>query len=544
MRKILVTSALPYANGPIHLGHILEMVQTDIWVRFQKLMGHECIYISADDAHGTPIMVYAEKQGISPEDLIAQVRREHQQDCKDFGIQFDYYGTTHSEKNRQWVETLYQHLKNQGHLVIKPIEQFYDPIKNIFLPDRFIKGECPICHASSQYGDSCEECGSAYASTRLVNPVSILSDHAPILKSTEHIFFKLSDFAPFLKEWMGKDLQLEVVHKLQEWFKEGLRDWDITRDAPYFGFGIPDRPSQYFYVWLDAPMGYLSSFQDLCDQTKQFRVEDFWGSESQAELYHFIGKDITYFHALFWPALLKAFGLRTPTNIFVHGFVTVNGEKMSKSKGTFIRARDYLDHLNPEYLRYYFASKLTSKVTEVDFNVKDFCQKVNADLVGKVVNIASRSSHFIHQYFEGRLCGALFEPQRFEAMLAKGEDIARGYERREYQKAIRIIMQAADEVNQWIDQEKPWKLVKDKEQLERVHGICSLSIELFRLITFYLKPVLPAFVSEVETFLNAHINRWEDRKAPLGEHLIHPFKPLLSRVPQESADALKEGFRI
>lgn len=534
MRKILVTSALPYANGPIHLGHMLEMVQTDIWVRFQKLMGHECLYVCADDAHGTPIMVYAEKQGITPEALIEKIHQEHKKDLADFSIEFDSYYTTHSPENKQLAEEIYSRLEKKGHLSVKTIEQFYDPVKNMFLPDRYVKGECPVCGTAEQYGDSCEACGATYASHLLKNPVSALSGVKPVFKTTEHVFFNLSRFEGFLKEWINQGhLQEEIVNKLQEWFKEGLQDWDITRDSPYFGFQIPGRPHQYFYVWLDAPIGYMASFKKL-----GLDFEEFWQEGSKTELYHFIGKDIVYFHALFWPAVLKGAGFRTPTNIYVHGFVTVNGQKMSKSKGTFIRARDYLDRLKPDYLRYYFAGKLTSKVTEVDFNIEDFCQRVNSDLVGKVVNIASRTAGFLHKHFEGKLSATLLQPQLFEEFVTAGDEIRDAYNSREYSKAIRKIMQLADQTNQWIDHEKPWQLVKDSSQLQRVQDVCSLGIELFRLISFYLKPVLPTFVADAEAFLNSTVKHWDDRKKPLLGHTIQPFKPLLQRIDQKEVEVL------
>lgn len=528
-RKILITSALPYANGPIHLGHLLEYIQTDIWSRFQKARGHECYYVCADDAHGTPIMLKAQQLGLTPEQMIAQTAIEHQADFKDFLIGFDNYHSTHSEENREFASEIYQKLDAGGYIKRRSISQLFDPEKQMFLPDRFVKGDCPKCGALDQNGDSCDVCGATYSPTELKNPKSVVSGATPVLKDSEHYFFDLPAFEEMLQQWTrGGALQSEMSNKLQEWFKDGLQQWDISRDAPYFGFEIPGAPGKYFYVWLDAPIGYLASFKNYCDKTG-VDFSAFWRKESTAEVYHFIGKDIIYFHSLFWPAMLDGAGYRKPTSVFAHGFVTVNGAKMSKSKGTFIKARTYLEQLNPEYLRYYFASKLTSGIVDLDLNLEDFSQKVNADLVGKVVNIASRCASFIAKKFDGKLSAELVEPELYAEFINQGEVIAAAFEEREYARAIRDIMALADKANQYIDAKAPWVLAKDETKQQETHDVCSMGINLFRVLMHYLKPVLPAMAAEVETFLQVEL-RWDSYSAPLVNHHINSFKPLMQRV--------------
>ncbi|HYQ92326.1 MAG TPA: methionine--tRNA ligase, partial [Candidatus Competibacteraceae bacterium] len=529
-RKILVTSALPYANGPIHLGHMVEYIQTDIWVRFQKLRGHQCIYVCADDAHGTPIMLRAQQDGISPEQLIERIGAEHRADFADFLVQFDNYYSTHSPENRHFAELIYHRLNEGGHIAQRIITQAYDPIKQLFLPDRFIKGECPRCGAADQYGDSCEVCGATYSPTDLKNPRSMLSGTVPIEKESLHYFFKLGDFEDMLKSWVrGGHVQEQMANKLEEWFKAGLAEWDISRDAPYWGFEIPDAPGKYFYVWLDAPIGYMASFKNYCARTG-LDFDEFWRYDSGAELYHFIGKDIAYFHTLFWPAMLDGAGFRKPSAVFCHGFLTVNGQKMSKSRGTYIKARTYLEHLRPEYLRYYFATKLNDRIDDLDLNLEDFQQRVNSDLVGKLVNIASRSAGFISRRFAGRLAASLAEPELYQDFVTAGEAIAQAYERREFSRAMREIMALADRANQYIDERKPWILAKQPGQDEQVQAVCSMGLNLFRLLLIYLKPVLPQVAAQVEAFLQIPPLRWDDLQQPLLDHVIAPFKPLLQRV--------------
>ena len=528
-RKILITSALPYANGPIHLGHLLEYIQTDIWSRFQKARGHECYYVCADDAHGTPIMLKAQQLGLTPEQMIAQTAVEHQADFKEFLIGFDNYHSTHSEENRAFASEIYQKLDAGGYIKRRSISQLFDPEKQMFLPDRFVKGDCPKCGALDQNGDSCDVCGATYSPTELKNPKSVVSGATPVLRDSEHYFFDLPAFEDMLQQWTrGGALQSEMSNKLQEWFKDGLQQWDISRDAPYFGFEIPGAPGKYFYVWLDAPIGYLASFKNYCDKTG-VDFSAFWKKDSSAEIYHFIGKDIIYFHSLFWPAMLDGAGYRKPTSVFAHGFVTVNGAKMSKSRGTFIKARTYLEQLNPEYLRYYFASKLTSGIVDLDLNLEDFAQKVNADLVGKVVNIASRCASFIAKKFDGQLSANLVEPELYAEFIAQGENIASSFEEREYARAIRDIMALADKANQYIDAKAPWVLAKDESKQQETHDVCSMGINLFRVLMHYLKPVLPAMAREVEAFLQVEL-RWDSYQTPLLSHHINAFKPLMQRV--------------
>jgi len=542
-RTLLVTSALPYANGPIHMGHLVEYIQTDIWVRFQKLRGHDCLYVCADDAHGTPIMLRARQEGITPEELIERIGREHRADFHDFHIAFDNYHSTHSPENQALAEQIYRRHLAAGHIATRTISQAYDEQQQMFLPDRFIKGECPRCGAPGQYGDSCEACGATYAPTELKNPVSVVSGTTPVERESLHYFFKLADFEPLLREWTrAGHVQAEVTNKLNEWFEQGLREWDISRDAPYFGFRIPDAGDKYFYVWLDAPIGYMASFRNLCERSG-LDFDAYWGKDSTAELYHFIGKDIIYFHALFWPAMLAGAGLRTPTAVFAHGFLTINGQKMSKSRGTFIKARSYLDHLNPEYLRYYFAAKLGSGVDDLDLNLADFIQRINSDLVGKVVNIASRCAGFINKRFDGMLAARCSEPELYAEFVQAGEDIARDYEAREFSQAIRRIMALADRANQYIDQHKPWALARQPGQEQAVQDVCSTGLNLFRVLATYLAPVLPAMAAQVESFLNIPPMTWQAIGAPLAGHAIKPFIPLLTRVEQDKVDAMLEDSK-
>ncbi|MGZ8251190.1 MAG: methionine--tRNA ligase [Methylophilaceae bacterium] len=548
-RKILVTSALPYANGSIHLGHLVEYIQTDIWVRFQKMQGHTVHYVCADDTHGTPIMLRAEKEGITPEALIERVHAEHSADFAEFLVEFDNYYSTNSEENRELASSIYKALRANDKIATKTIEQFYDPVKNMFLPDRFIKGECPKCHAKDQYGDSCEVCGATYNPTELINPYSAVSGAVPVRKETEHYFFKLSECAQFLKEWTRSGtLQAEAANKMNEWLGDDsenkLSDWDISRDAPYFGFEIPDAPGKYFYVWLDAPIGYMASFKNLCEKSG-LDFDEYWKKDSTAELYHFIGKDILYFHALFWPATLEYSGHRTPTNVFAHGFLTVNGEKMSKSRGTFITARSYLEHVkNPEYLRYYYAAKLNGSMEDIDLNLEDFVARVNSDLVGKYINIASRTAGFINKRFGGKLSykteGDILQSGAFISATVK-----EAYELRDYAKALREIMGFADLVNQYIAEKKPWDLAKDESNNEELHAVCSDAIRLFKDLTVLLKPVLPNIVKEVEKFLAVPPLQWKDIETdsdllPTG-HVITAYEHLITRLDPKLIEAMTEA---
>ncbi len=542
-RKILITSALPYANGSIHLGHMVEYIQTDIWSRFQKLQGHECYYVCADDAHGTPIMLRARGEGIEPEDLIARVWKEHTEDFAGFGIDFDNYHSTHSDENKACASLIYERNRDAGHIARRTISQAYDPEANMFLPDRFIKGTCPKCGAEDQYGDNCEACGATYSPTELKNPVSAVSGATPIEKDSEHLFFKLADFEKTLKDWhQAGHVQAEMANKLDEWFEAGLADWDISRDAPYFGFEIPDAPNKYFYVWLDAPIGYMASFRNLCDK-KGIDFDSFWKADSDAELYHFIGKDIIYFHALFWPAMLQGAGFRMPTSVFAHGFLTVDGAKMSKSRGTFVKARTYLKHLNPEYLRYYFAAKLSSKIDDLDLNLEDFAQRVNADLVGKVVNIASRNAGFIKKRFDNKLSATCSEPELYQSFVDAGDQIAAHYENRDYGRAIREIMALADKANQYIDDKAPWVIAKEEGKDQELHDISSVGINLFRVLMGYLKPVLPLMAADAEAFLNIEPMTWNSQAKPLCDHSVNKFKPLMTRVEREKIDAMIEDSK-
>ncbi|ARC02226.1 TPA: methionine--tRNA ligase [Neisseria gonorrhoeae] len=551
-RKILVTSALPYANGSIHLGHMVEHIQTDVWVRFQKLRGHECYYCCADDTHGTPVMLAAQKQGIAPEDMIAKVRKEHLADFTGFFIGYDNYYSTHSTENKQFSQDIYRALKANGKIESRVIEQLFDPEKQMFLPDRFVKGECPKCHAQDQYGDNCEVCGTTYSPTELINPYSAVSGAKPELRESEHFFFKLGECADFLKAWTsgnnphdGKPhLQPEALNKMKEWLGEGgettLSDWDISRDAPYFGFEIPDAPGKYFYVWLDAPVGYMASFKNLCDRIG-IDFDEYFKADSQTEMYHFIGKDILYFHALFWPAMLHFSGHRAPTGVYAHGFLTVDGQKMSKSRGTFITAKSYLEQgLNPEWMRYYIAAKLNSKIEDIDLNLQDFISRVNSDLVGKYVNIAARASGFIAKRFEGRpkdVSGSAL----LAKLAAESDTIAEQYENREYARALRDIMALADIVNEYVDANKPWELAKQEGQDERLHEVCSELINAFTMLTAYLAPVLPQTAANAARFLNLDAITWANTRKTLGGHPINKYEHLMQRMEQKQVDDLIEA---
>ncbi|MCB2263918.1 MAG: methionine--tRNA ligase [Candidatus Thiosymbion ectosymbiont of Robbea hypermnestra] len=538
-RDILVTSALPYANGPIHIGHLVEYIQTDIWVRFQKMRGHRCHYVCADDAHGTPIMLRARQDRIEPETLIAQVAEEHKADFADFRVGFDNYHSTHSPENREYSDLVYARNRDRGHIANRTITQAYDPVEGIFLPDRFIVGECPKCGTPDQYGDNCEACGASYSPSELKHPRSVISGAVPEKRKSEHYFFRLGDFEPMLRQWTrGGSLQAEVANKLDEWFAAGLKEWDISRDAPYFGFEIPDHPGKFFYVWLDAPIGYMASFQNLCARTEGLVFDDFWGRDSNAEIYHFIGKDIIYFHALFWPAMLHGAGFRTPTAIFAHGFLTVDGQKMSKSRGTFIKARTYLDHLNPEYLRYYFAAKLGPGVEDIDLNLEDFTLRVNADLVGKVVNIASRCAGFITKRYGGRLARQPAEPALYAEFVQAGAAIAAAYERREFSRAVREIMALADRANRYIDERAPWVVAKAADRGQELQDICSVGLNLFRLLIGYLRPILPGTAQAAEDFLRIPPLTWDALPEPLTDHEIGAFEPLMTRVDPKRIQAM------
>nr|VFK30801.1 MAG: methionyl-tRNA synthetase [Candidatus Kentron sp. MB]VFK34520.1 MAG: methionyl-tRNA synthetase [Candidatus Kentron sp. MB]VFK76800.1 MAG: methionyl-tRNA synthetase [Candidatus Kentron sp. MB] len=544
-RTILVTSALPYANGPIHIGHLVEYIQTDIWVRFQRLLGNTCYYVCADDAHGTPIMLRATDAGISPETLIEQIAREHRADFQDFHIGFDNYHTTHSEENRDYSHLIYERLRAGGHIAVRTVQHAFDPVEKMFLPDRFIRGECPRCGAKDQYGDSCEACGATYSPSDLKNPLSVLSGVPPVERESEHYFVTLGDFSDMLREWVKSQgrfstVQPEIANKLEEWFEAGLKDWDISRDAPYFGFEIPNVSGKYFYVWLDAPIGYMASFRNLCDR-EGLDFDAFWGKDSEAELYHFIGKDIAYFHTLFWPAQLHGAGFRTPSAVFCHGFLTVDGQKMSKSRGTFIKARTYLDHLNPEYLRYYFACKLGAGIEDLDLNQDDFVQRVNTDLVGKVVNIASRCAGFITKRFQGLLAAGLDDPGLYDAFVEQGDRIAECFETREFGKAVREIMALADRANQYIDERKPWILAREPEKESELQSVCTMGLNLFRVLMIYLKPILPVTARKVEVFLRVPVPHWKDRKTPLLGQPINPFQALMQRVEKSAVVAMIEA---
>jgi len=540
MRKIIVTSALPYANGSIHLGHLVEYLQTDIWVRSQKMSGNNCVYICADDAHGTPIMLKAQELKITPEKLIEQTYNEHVKDFSDFQIEFDNYYTTHSDENQKFSEYIYSELKSKGNIISKNIKQFYDEEAKMFLPDRYIKGDCPKCGAQNQYGDSCEECGATYSSIEVKNPKSTVTGTSPVTKETEHLFFKLSAYESFLKSWISeKTTQVEIKNKLDEWLSEGLADWDITRDEPYFGFKVPDMENKYFYVWLDAPIGYIASHKNFCDKTKQ-DFDECWKTDSTYELYHFIGKDIAYFHALFWPAMLEGSGFRKPNAVFCHGFLTIDGEKMSKSRGTFFNARTYLNHLSPEYLRYYFASRLTDKIEDIDLSFDDFQSRVNSDLIGKIINIGSRCAKFINQDFNNQLSDSSHNESLIESYLSNKNDIVKNYEDRNYSTNIRLISKLADEANKYLDDEKPWVKIKNEKDKVLVQKICTDGLNLFKILIGYLKPVLPKIAKNVETMLICDSIDWENIGNLQLSKKIEKFKPIIKRIEQESINKMKE----
>jgi methionyl-tRNA synthetase len=537
-RQILVTSALPYANGSLHLGHLLETIQTDIWVRFQQLRGNDCTYVCADDAHGTAIMLKAEQQGISAEQLIDNIRNEHLQDFSDFLIGFNNYHSTHSSENQHYSEVIYKRLRKNGHIATREITQLFDPEKSLFLADRYVKGTCPKCKTEDQYGDNCEACGATYSPSELIDPRSTISGATPVEKASTHYFFTLPAFEGMLKEWtQSGSLQDQIANKLNEWLETGLQEWDISRDAPYFGFEIPDAPGKYFYVWLDAPIGYMASFQNYCDK-QGLSFDDYWSKDSTAELYHFIGKDIINFHGLFWPAMLESAQFRKPNAVFAHGFLTVNGQKMSKSRGTFITARNYLKYLNPEYLRYYFAAKLNSRVEDIDLNLEDFTQRVNSDLVGKVINIASRSAKFVTKA-GGKLSPTLANENLWQQALTTGEAVSRYYEERDFGKALREIMSLADATNEYFDSQEPWKLAKEEGKEQAVVDVASMCLNLFRAIITYLQPVLPEIAKSTEDFLNSKIS-WTTELEPLLDHEINKFKPMLKRIEKDQVDAMVE----
>lgn len=541
-RKILVTSALPYANAPLHLGHMLEQVQTDIWVRFQRSRGHHCRYVCADDAHGTAIMLSAEKQGVTPEAHIANIKALHEADSVGFHVSFDNYHSTHSPENQNWSETIFKRLEANGHIAVRSVVQAYDEVKGLFLADRFIKGTCPKCKTPDQYGDNCEACGATYSPTEVIDPVSALSGSTPVEKASDHLFFMLSAFQDLLANWVsGEQLQAPIANKLREWIDAGLQDWDISRDAPYFGFEIPGYPGKYFYVWLDAPIGYIASHQNLCERTGD-DFESYWQPETDTELYHFIGKDIINFHGLFWPAMLASAGLRQPTAIFAHGFLTVDGTKMSKSRGTFIMASTYLEHLEAEYLRYYFAAKLSPNVDDMDLNLEDFVQRVNSDLVGKVVNIASRCAGFLRKRFDNQLSTQCSEPELINELISAGDSIAVLYEARDFQRAMREIIALADRANQYIDEKKPWVLAKEEGREQEVQDACSVGINCFRILMTYLKPVLPVMAEKSEAFLGLSLD-WTDLTAPLEGHTINKFSPLIQRIDPDAVAAMVEASK-
>ena len=547
MRKILVTNALPYANGHLHLGHMLGYIQSDIWVRFQKLQGNECHFVCGSDTHGTPIMLKAKNLGITPEKLVQEMSESHLKDFKAFGIDFDNYHSTHNTENKIIVEDIYNKLFDKGLIETKEIAQAYDEEAKMFLPDRFVKGTCPKCKAEDQYGDSCEVCGTTYDPTDLISPKSVVSGKAPIQKESKHYFFKLNELESNIENWINsnKDLQPEVANKLKEWFEQGLQSWDISRDSPYFGFAIPNTNNEkFFYVWLDAPMGYIASFKNLCDK-QNIDFNQFWSADNQdkTELYHFIGKDIIYFHALFWPAILQASNYRTPTSVFANGFLTVNGKKMSKSRGTFIQAKTYLDNLDSVYLRYYFSSRLTSKIDDIDLNLEEFIAKCNSDIVGKVVNIASRCAGFIYKKFDATLSDEVFDNELQQQFQNSHNEITQAFEKREFANAIRLTMNLADKANQFIDFHKPWQLAKEEGQENKVHQVCSQGINMFKVLISYLKPIIPSIAAKAEIFLNLDINKWENAPEFLFNHRINKFKPLASRIEKEKVEKIIEDTK-
>jgi methionyl-tRNA synthetase len=542
-KKILVTCALPYANGSIHLGHMLEHIQADIWVRYQRMRGNQVYFICADDAHGTPIMLKAQQLGIAPEQMIAEMSQEHQTDFAGFDISYDNYHSTHSDENRELSELIYTRLKENGFIKNRTISQLYDPEKGMFLPDRFVKGTCPKCKSPDQYGDNCEVCGATYSPTELINPQSVVSGATPVMRDSEHYFFDLPEFSAMLQAWTRSGaLQEQVANKMQEWFESGLQQWDISRDAPYFGFEIPGAPGKYFYVWLDAPIGYMGSFKNLCDKRGDIDFDAFWKKDSDAELYHFIGKDIVYFHSLFWPAMLEGSNFRKPTNLFVHGYVTVNGAKMSKSRGTFIKASTWLQHLDADSLRYYYAAKLSSRIDDIDLNLEDFVQRVNADIVNKVVNLASRNAGFINKRFDGKLSAELADPELYKTFTDASASIGEAWNSREFGRAVREIMALADVANRYVDEQAPWVVAKQEGRDADLQAICSMGINMFRVLMTWLKPVLPSLTERTEAFLNVEMS-WDGIQQPLLDHKISAFKALYSRIEMDKVNALIEASK-
>ncbi|WP_421185501.1 methionine--tRNA ligase [Aeromonas enteropelogenes] len=543
-RTMLVTCALPYANGSIHLGHMLEHIQADIWVRYQRMRGHQVHFVCADDAHGTPIMLKAQQLGITPEEMIAAVAQEHQADFAGFNISFDNYHSTHSEENRELASLIYTRLKEAGKISSRTISQLFDPEKAMFLPDRFVKGTCPKCKSPDQYGDNCDSCGATYSPTELIDPKSAVSGATPVMKDSEHFFFDLPQFEKWLAGWVRGSgaIQEEMANKMQEWFESGLQQWDITRDAPYFGFEIPGAPGKYFYVWLDAPIGYMASFKNLCNKRGDIDFDSYWKADSDAELYHFIGKDIAYFHCLFWPSMLEGAGFRKPTKVNVHGYVTVNGAKMSKSKGTFIKASTYLNHLDPECLRYYYAAKLNSRIDDLDLNLEDFVQRVNADVVNKLVNLASRNAGFIAKRFGGKLAATCAEPELYAEFANARTAIAEAYESREFSRAIREIMALADKANRYVDDKAPWVIAKQEGADSDLQSVCSVGINLFRVLMAYLKPVMPQLAERAEAFLGETLT-WDGIAAPLVDHTVAPFKALFSRIEPAKIEAMIDASK-
>mgnify|MGYP002145543260 FL=1 len=541
---MLVTCALPYANGSIHLGHMLEHIQADIWVRYQRMRGHQVHFVCADDAHGTPIMLKAQQLGITPEEMIAAVSKEHQADFAGFNISFDNYHSTHSDENRELAELIYGRLQAGGKIKSRTISQLFDPEKSMFLPDRFVKGTCPKCKSPEQYGDNCDSCGATYSPTELIDPKSAVSGATPVMKDSEHYFFDLPQFETWLAGWVRGSgaIQEEMANKMQEWFESGLQQWDITRDAPYFGFEIPGAPGKYFYVWLDAPIGYMASFKNLCNKRGDIDFDSYWKADSDAELYHFIGKDIAYFHCLFWPAMLEGANFRKPTKVNVHGYVTVNGAKMSKSKGTFIKASTYLKHLDPECLRYYYAAKLNSRIDDLDLNLEDFVSRVNADVVNKLVNLASRNAGFIAKRFDGKLAATCAEPALYAEFASASTSIAEAYEAREFSRAIREIMALADKANRYVDDKAPWVIAKQEGEDAELQAVCSVGINLFRVLMAYLKPVMPQLAERAEAFLGETLT-WDGIAAPLVDHGVAPFKALFSRIESAKVDAMVEASK-
>lgn len=543
-KKMLVTCALPYGNGSIHLGHMLEHIQADIWVRYKRMRGHEVYFICADDAHGTPIMLKAQQLGVNPTEMIEAINQEHKQDFLNFNISYDNYYSTHSNENRELSNLIYLRLKKKGFIQKRTISQLYDPEKNMFLPDRFVKGSCPICKATGQYGDNCEVCGATYSPTLLINPKSVISGITPVIRDSEHLFFDLPKFREILQTWVcSGTLQKQVENKMQEWFKSSLKQWDISRDRPYFGFEIPGESNKYFYVWLDAPIGYMASFKNLCNERKDLDFDEFWSEDTSTELYHFIGKDIIYFHSLFWPAILSASHFRKPTNLFVHGYVTVNGTKMSKSRGTFIKARTYLKHLDSDCLRYYYAAKLSSNIDDIDLNLEDFVRRVNTDIVNKVVNLASRTAGFIRNRFEGKLADTLVDPVLYQTFINAAKTIGEAYDNRQFSHAMRKIIELTDLANRYVDRKAPWLISKELNCDTDLHDICSTSINLFRVLLTYLKPVLPRLANRTEIFLNTELC-WNTLEKPLLGHKINKFGSLFKRIDIEQVRKMTQASKL